>query len=73
MIKSPLNVLSGCLEGAFRAAHYIDGPQLQGSSCLGWILIPEVQLVVTAYAERFLEQVGAQVRELFIYTRIYIN
>jgi hypothetical protein len=55
-------VLSGCLEAAFSAAHLIDTPQLQGSTCLGWVLVPEVQTVVTAYAERFLDQVGAQVR-----------
>jgi hypothetical protein len=59
---SPLSVLSGCLEAAFTAAHLIDTPQLQGSSCLGWVLVPEVQTVITAYAERFLDQVGAQVR-----------
>lgn len=60
-MTSPLGVLSGCLEAAFSAAHLIDSPQLQGSSCLGWVMVPEVQLVVTTYAERFIEQVGAQV------------
>jgi hypothetical protein len=59
---SPLSVLTGCLEAAFAAAHLIDSPQLQGSSCLGWVMVPEVQTVVTSYAERFMEQVGAQVR-----------
>jgi uncharacterized membrane protein YfbV (UPF0208 family) len=58
---SPLSVLTGCLEAAFAAAHLIDSPQLQGSSCLGWVMVPEVQTVVTSYAERFMEQVGAQV------------
>lgn len=65
MVTSPLSVLSGCLESAFAAAHLIDSPQLQGSSCLGWVMVPEVQLVVTNYAERFIEQVGAQVSGLF--------
>lgn len=60
--KSPLSMLAGCLDAAFQAAHSIDSPQLQGSSCLGWTLMPEVQQVVSAYSERFLEQVGAQVK-----------
>ena len=33
-----------------------------GYSCLGWVLMPEVQSVVTDYAERFLEQVAVQVQ-----------
>lgn len=44
MGTSPLGVLSGCLEAAFSAAHLIDSPQLQGSSCLGWVMVPEVQV-----------------------------
>ncbi len=54
-------MLSACLDVAFNAAVLIDSPQLQGSICLGWLLMPEVQNVVTTYAERFLEQVETQV------------
>ena len=61
--SSPLSMLSGCLDAAFSAASLIDVPQMQGSACLGWILMPEVQQVVTTYAERFLEQVATQVSE----------
>jgi hypothetical protein len=51
------------LDAAYRAASLLDSPHLQGSTCLGWLLLPEVEKVILGYTEHFLEQVCAQVRQ----------
>ncbi len=36
---------------------------LQSTPVLGWILLPEAQKFVSSYAEEFIKEIGAQVRQ----------
>jgi hypothetical protein len=57
-------ILAGqCFAAAFVEARKMDALRLPGSSCVGWLLLPEMKAFLGEYTQDFLREVRSQVRQ----------
>ena len=59
--KGPLTFAAECLDVAFACSTKLDSASLQGASCLGWLLLPELQHILSGYTEDVLRGCREQV------------
>lgn len=59
----PLTFASDCLQSVFRESIRLDVLGLEGSSSLGWTLLPEIKTLIRNFTNDIIEEIGVQVQE----------
>ena len=59
----PLTFVSDCLQSVFKESIRLDVLGLEGSSSLGWTLLPEIKTLIRNFTNDIIEEIGVQVQE----------
>lgn len=59
----PLTFVSDCLQAVFKESMRLDVLGLEGSSSLGWTLLPEIKTLIRNFTNDIIEEIGVQVQE----------
>jgi hypothetical protein len=59
----PLTFVSDCLQAVFKESVRLDVLGLEGSSSLGWTMLPEIKTLIRNFTNDIIEEVGVQVQE----------
>lgn len=59
----PLTFASDCLQAVFKESVRLDVLGLEGSSSLGWTLLPEIKTLIRNFTNDIIEEIGVQVQE----------